>query len=136
MQKNYRDRALQHLEGERTKENHGREQHPADHVAVLEKRSQLLHQCLALARRHVLQRAPQRRQQLGLVYYVRKRDHHQDQQRHYGKQRVIGHCACQKQTLIGAKRVHHLERERAGALEYLGGPRTDEIHGRCSATPL
>ena len=80
------------------------EQHPADHVAMLQKAVELRDHGRGLSRDEPFEIAPQRGQQLALVDDLRERDQQQDEERNDRQQRVVGDGAREEQSLIGAKR--------------------------------
>ena len=129
MQENHRDRALQHLEAKRAEEQHRDEQHPADHLAVLEEPPQLRHHRLAFARHHVFQCLAQRCQEHVLVDHPRQRDNHEDEQRRDGEQRIVRDCAGEEQTLVCLEGFEDLKGEGDWVLEDVDGARVDDLHG-------
>ena len=128
VQKNHRDRTLQHLETERTEKQHRDEQHPADQLSVVEQRLQLRQNRTALTRHRKFQSLAYRCQQHLLVDHIRQHDHHQDKQRHDGEQRVISHRTRQQQTLIRLKRSQHLHRKGEGVPDDMGCAGVDKFH--------
>ena len=59
---------------------------------------------------------------------MREHDQDQDQQGHKREQGVVGDGPREQNALVGPKALEHGQRERAGALEHLGGPPTEVPH--------
>ena len=133
MQEDHRHGVFKHRERQRTEEQHSRQQHPANDIAVGQELVEFAHDRSRLARDQPFEIAPDRHQQFGLVEKVRQRDHAQQQQRHDRQQRVVRHRACQQQPLVGAKRLQRLQREAAGVRQHVSRVTAHQSHGSASA---
>ncbi|MNS91539.1 hypothetical protein D3C72_1256330 [compost metagenome] len=111
---------FQHGKRQGTEKQHGQQQQPADHAAVVEEMRDLGHDGFRLPGYQPFQVMAYGLQQFVLRDHVRQGHHHQHQQGHDGQQRVIRDGARQQQALIGAETLQHLQHE---------GQRVDEDVG-------
>jgi hypothetical protein len=79
VQKDDRHRILEHREGERAEEHHCRQQHPADHAAMIQEVRQLPNHCVGLSGDQPFEITPQGSEQFALVDDLRQRDQGEDE---------------------------------------------------------
>jgi len=128
VQEDHRHRALQHREGQRAEEQHGRQQDPSDDVPVLQEIRKLDHDRMGLPRHDPFEVAAQGLQQLALVDQLREHDHREDQQWNDGQQRVIGDRSGQQQSLVGAETLQDAPGESARTGQNMGYLRAQDAH--------
>jgi hypothetical protein len=115
-------------ERQRAEEQQGRQQHPADDIAVAHEVGQLTDDGLGLSGQQPLQIAADRGQQLGLIDDMRQRDHDQHEKRHDRQQGVVRHRTGQQQALIGTKRFQRAQRKPTWMGQDMSGLRAEWSH--------
>ena len=88
---------------------------------MIEEGAQLVHERARPTGHDKLQVRAERHQQPLGVDDVGQHDHHQDEQRHEGEQRVVGDGPREEQSLVGAKGLEHAQAEGDRMLEDLSG---------------